>query len=645
MTIRQEVHRRMEEETCRVILHRIGDNTEQEKARFCEEVSKHYGIPFLVIRKIVDRCPVVIKKDLPLKKAELLAIALQSTGASVSVERKRNLSPVFLEFTGGKPYRLGLESFNLRKSPGETWQAFGRVQNIFKEELRDIWTLIQVFDEYGDLVTFEEVPLSINPLPPNESSPFKAIFEKYLPLQKISIAFKTASGNPVPAMDRRRTREWVEVRIAENGKSGGPLPAVEISGEVFSPLESSLPPAIEANEGNLDQHDMRKASMEVSPLAAGEISVVSIEKVKDSVEELAYTFFDKDRQLFEQDNKEELKRLEILKEEDPSQEITQPLVVKETQEEENLHLDFSTNEPMEGAPQTEPALPLFEKEESIAEEKLATSEPKIEGKPTPYPWLDEFKRVIEVDAQEHRDLFLPWFEDQQKEGKFEDPYHSLLTLLIYARFNQTPSSDTALANTQTVCHLMVQTGLSPEQIPPLKGDLFFPSDIWRELYIRAIPKLQEVARRILEEMKWEASDLDRLIRIIPHMTARNSRWVIRILHGWIPGSVPDVSGMPVDIDDGLYRLASRLGVVNPLFDYYQGKNSTGDLKIQSFAKTAFPDDPGKIEGPMSRLGTNDEEGHCLPTQPKCQNCPLGNFCPKLFIDFDPSEKGMILRPG
>jgi hypothetical protein len=240
---------------------------------------------------------------------------------------------------------------------------------------------------------------------------------------------------------------------------------------------------------------------------------------------------------------------------------------------------------------------------------------------------------------------LPWFEDQQKEGKFEDPYHSLLTLLIYARFNQTPSSDTALANTQTVCHLMVQTGLSPEQIPPLKGDLFFPSDIWRELYIRAIPKLQEVARRILEEMKWEASDLDRLIRIIPHMTARNSRWVIRILHGWIPGSVPDVSGMPVDIDDGLYRLASRLGVVNPLFDYYQGKNSTGDLKIQSFAKTAFPDDPGKIEGPMSRLGTNDEEGHCLPTQPKCQNCPLGNFCPKLFIDFDPSEKGMILRPG
>jgi endonuclease III len=137
--------------------------------------------------------------------------------------------------------------------------------------------------------------------------------------------------------------------------------------------------------------------------------------------------------------------------------------------------------------------------------------------------------------------------------------------------------------------------------------------------------------------------LDRLIRIIPHMTARNSRWVIRVLHNWIPEVVSDVSEMPIDIDNGLYRVASRLGVVNPLFDYYQGKNSMGDLKIQSFAKDAFPDDPGKIEEPMSRLGANDEEGCCLPTQPKCEDCPLESICQKLFIDFDPSEKGMILR--
>jgi adenine-specific DNA glycosylase len=89
-------------------------------------------------------------------------------------------------------------------------------------------------------------------------------------------------------------------------------------------------------------------------------------------------------------------------------------------------------------------------------------------------------------------------------------------------------------------------------------------------------------------------------------------------------------------------VASRLGVVNPLFDYYQGKNSMGDLRIQSFARTAFPDDPGKIEGPMSRLGAKDEGGHCWPTEPRCQDCPFEGFCQKLFLDFNPAEKGMIL---
>jgi hypothetical protein len=113
----------MEDGKYRVILHRIGRNTEEEKARFCGEVSENYGIPLPLMRKIADRCPIVIKKDLPFKKAEMLAIAFKSSGASVSVERKRNLSPVFLEFMTVGTYRLGLESSNLRKSPGGAWQV------------------------------------------------------------------------------------------------------------------------------------------------------------------------------------------------------------------------------------------------------------------------------------------------------------------------------------------------------------------------------------------------------------------------------------------------------------------------------------------------------------------------------------------
>jgi len=632
----------MEDEKYRVILHRIGGNTEEEKTRFCGEVSENYGIPLPLMKKIVDRCPIVIKKDLPFKKAEMLAIAFKSSGASVSVERKRNLSPVFLEFMTAGTYRLGLESSNLRKSPGGAWQVFGRVKNISDEELHDAWALIQLFNEYGELITFEEIPLPINPLPPNESSPLRAIFDGELPVQKISIAFKNASGNLLPAMDKRQKREWVEVKIAETGKRNGPLPLAEISEEVLPTFEPQISLIPEGIEEKPEREVTERASVEISTPVAEELPLTSDEEMKNSGEELALTFFEKGRQQQEEEKGKE-ERFEIVTEEDSAQEVIQALMDEGSPEEEELHLDYPTDDRMEDIRRIEPDIPLFEKGGPVTEEKPATVEIKKEGEAFLYPWLEDFKKTIEIYDQMNRDPFLFWFENLQKEGRLEDAYHSLLTLLIYARFNQTHPSDTALKNTQKVFPLTLQTDLPLEEFPPLEGALFFPSEAWRDLYIRAIPKLQEVSRRMMEGKGWETSDLDRLIRIIPHMTARNSRWAIRAIHDWIPGVIFDVSDMDIDISESIYRVASRLGVVNPLFDYYQGKNSTGDLRIQSFARTAFPDDPGKIEEPMNRLGAKDEGGHCWPTEPQCQDCPFESFCQKLFIDFNPAEKGMILR--
>jgi len=633
------VQSHMKDETYRVILHRIGKNTEEEKARFCEEVSKNYGIPLDLMRKIADRCPIVIKKDLPFKKAEMLAIAFKSSGASVSVERKRDLPPISLELITGGTYRLGLESTSLRKSPGGAWQVFGRIKNISTEELRDVWTLIQLFDEYEELVTFEEIPLPINPLPPNESSPLKAIFEGDLPLQKVSIAFKNAAGNPLPAMDKRQKKEWVEVKISEIGVRSRPPSLVEISEEVLHTFEGQ-PPLVP--EEGVEKPEGEGALIEITLPETGEIPLTSKEKIKSSGEELALVFFEKDRQPLEEGKEKEDERFQTVVGEDRSREVIHPLMTEESSEEE-LYLDDLAEDRMEDFRQIESSLSSFEIEEPVAEEKAATVEIKTEEETSLYPWLEDFKKGIEAYDQMNRNPFLIWFENHQEEKQWGGVYPSLLTLLIYARFNQTPSSDTAFENTQKVYHLTIQADQSYEEFPPLKGDLFFPSDVWRDLYIRAIPKLQEVSRRMMEGKNWVTSDLDRLIRVIPHMTARNSRWAIRAIHHWIPGIIPDVSDMPIDITEGLYRVASRLGVINPLFDYYQGKNSMGDLRLQSFARVAFPEDPGKIEEPMSRLGATDEGGHCLPTQPQCQDCPFESFCQKRFIDFDPAEKGMILQ--
>jgi len=633
----------MEDEKYRVILHRIGGNTEEEKARFCGVVSENYGIPLPLMEKIADRCPIVIKKDLPFKKAEMLAIAFKSSGASVSVEKKRNLSPVFLEFMTTGTCRLGLESSNLRKSPGGAWQVFGRIQNISSEELHDVWALIQLFDEYEELIAFEEIPLPINPLSPNESSPFKAIFEGELPVQKISIAFRNASGNPLPAMDKRQKREWVEVKIAETREKSGPLPLTEISEEVLPAFEPQISLIPEGIEEKLEKEGTEGASVEISPPGTEELPLTSDEEIKSPGEEFALNFFEKGGPQQEEKKGKEEERFEIVTEEDRAQEVIRALMDEGTPDEEDLRLDYPADDRTEDIRRIEPDFPLYEKGAPVMGEKPATVETKTEGETFHCSWLEDFKKAIEVYGQMNRDPFLFWFQDLQKKGQFEDAYHSLLTLLIYARFNQTYPSDTALENTKKVFPLMLQTDLPHEEFPPLERALFFPPDVWRDLYIRAIPKLQEVSFRVMEGKGWETSDLDRLIRIIPHMTARNSRWAIRAIHDWIPGVVPDVSDMSIDISEGLYRVASRLGVVNPLFDYYQGKNSTGDMRIQSFARAAFPDDPGKIEEPMSRLGTKDEGGNCWPTEPQCQDCPFESFCQKLFVDFNPAEKGMILR--
>jgi hypothetical protein len=154
--------------------------------------------------------------------------------------------------------------------------------------------------------------------------------------------------------------------------------------------------------------------------------------------------------------------------------------------------------------------------------------------------------------------------------------------------------------------------------------------------------VQQIGKAVLEKSKWRAADLERLMQVIPHMGHQNSRMGLR----WIKELIPDIvevdfSDAFVSVGESLYRVASRLGIVDPHFDYFQGSHSMGDIKIQSFAKMVFPQNPIKIEQPMARMGMEDEQGgHCFPIQPQCEGCLFETFCPRCYIHFNPSEKGM-----
>jgi len=505
----------IEEGRYRILLIGIGGNSKEEKDSFCHNLSKKYNIPILLLKKIVERCPIILKKNLSLKKAEILAKTLKSFGATVTVEERRDFPTISLEFQELVPHQLGLESSCLRKSPRGTWSIIGRIKNISEEMLSDTWALIQLFNVFDELITFEEAPLTINPLPFGEISPFKIVFEGDFTMRRISIAFKNASGQPIAAVDKRKKREWMDVEI--NDEDGHFLSSQVLSQKI---------------------------------------------QQKAIVIELA----------------------------GPSKEM-----VRQARENSSF-----------------------------------------------FPWIEVFKDAVEAFYQRPRDIFTMWFAECQKKGELVNSLHALLTILVHSRFDQANQSINALENTQRVYRILVQQNLILEEIPLLEGTNFVFGEVWRDLFHRALPKVQLIGNAILEKSKWKAFDLERLIQVIPHMGHQNSRLAIRSIHELIPYIVEvDFSDTPISIEESLYRVACRLGIVDPHFDFFRGRNSMGDIKIQSFAKTVFPQNPAKIEEPMTWMGKGEEqEGHCFPTQPRCEGCLFEFFCPKLYFHFNPSEKGL-----
>ena len=680
-----------EEGRYRVLLIGIGGNTEEEKDSFCHSISKNYGIPVPLLKKIVDRCPIILKKNLSLKKAETLAKTLKSYGATLSVEERRNLPPISLEFQELVPHQLALESSYLKKAPRGTWSVIGRVKNISDEMLSDTWALIQLFDALEEFITFEEAPLPINPLPPEEVSPFKVVFEGDFTIKRISVAFKNASGQPIPTVDKRKKREWVEVEINDEDVRFYSPPGIskEIEGR---------PQVIELTEPAEEMVMEKEIEIprETIPLLKQEVGFSLGEEIREERGRDAEEIFEEPLSLtLDEDSSERMpeplaKDFEIASNlqdgneypvgeelksafEHETFQTLPPYIseeLKETTEEEKALGDLEphpddgevTEESRFDASVFEEATQLLEdisggneevevEEEKVEEEKVEegkVEEEKVEeGKveeegPPLFPWIEYFRDAVETYYQKPHDIFSIWFEECRKEGEFKNPLHSLLTILVHARFEQGNQSIKALENTQRVFRLIVQPNLLLEEIPPLEGTPFASGEIWKELFYRAIPKVQQIGNAILEENRWRAFDLEQAIRIIPHMGHPNSQMAIR----WINQLIPDVvelnfSDTPISIGESLYRVASRLGIVDPHFDYYQGRNSMGDIKIQSFAKMAFPQNPVKIEEPMACMGSDKEKGgHCFPTQPRCEGCLFETFCPRLYVKFNPSEKGM-----
>jgi hypothetical protein len=653
-----------EEGRYRVVLLGIGNNTDEEKSSFCQNISKHYSIPSPLLEKIVDRYPVVLKKNIPLIKAEILAKSFKAFGASISIEERRHFPPISLEFQELIPHRLALESSDLRKTQRGIWSVVGRAKNISDETLSDIWVLAQLFEESEEFVAFEETPLPINPLPPGGTSPFKVVFEGDLSVKRVSIAFKTASGQPIPAVDERKKKEWVEVAMEGEGflpslkiatepirrvqavgmakPEEGKLHSMEkvIPREVFDSLEEMVGGGLE-KEMKKEKGGDEERSAEDSLLASPETLEKALDSSLDLFEEERSPGAKESEKTFEQETLGESASpasddLEEKAEESALGEPEEPSVEEKTGE--SSHRDVSVLEEPAQLMKDISEGPKEREEELEGRKGVSANE---QGVPS-IPWIEYFRNAVEAYYQRKDDIFSVWFKECQGKEEFRSSFHALLTILVHCRFDQGNESAKALENTKRVFRIIVPSNLSLDEVPPLEGTPFASGEVWRDLFHRAIPKLKQISNAILEKNRWNASGLEQLLQVIPHVGDQNSRRAIHWINELMGNEVEvDFSDIRITIGEDLYRVASRLGVVNPDIDYYRGRNSIADEKIQSFAKAAFPQNPLKVVEPMAGMGKEEERGgHCFPVNPWCEGCLFETFCPRLFVDFNPSEKGM-----
>ena len=602
----------------RVLLKGIEDDSPEKRESFCRQISEKYHVSFSLLENILDRCPIILKKNLTFRKAQGLARTLKQYGGQISLEEKRGTLPILLEFQQAVPRRLALESARFSKTQGGTWSVTGRIRNISNSEVSDVWVLIQLFEKPETLLTFDEAPIVLNPLPAGESSPFRVLLDGDLAVWQVSVAFKNSAGVPLASEDRRKVEEWDEVKIGDEGDRVSRY-AAPLAGGELRPVEVT-----ESLDGEGLVHGSSTAG-EIPQSHAIEAAALPALKEEKSPEAALVRALEGPLPASETMITQEVS-IEPSLVAPPGGEETELENKGESTEQGAVPEELPESPPKEGLD-----VSVFQEASKLLNEIERRIEQKSEPDLPPFPWMDQFRDAIRRYHLEPRDSFVAWFQTNKKEGRFEGDLHALVTVLAHARFDQAGEEGKGLDNTKRVAPLIMRSKLSFEEIPVLEATEHFSAESWGRFFHKAIPRLQVIGRDIAAKDTWDAADLERLIQVIPHMSGQTSRRAVRWMSQLVPEVITiDFSKTALIIGESLFRVATRLGVVTPQFDTYQDPASRGYAKIQSFSKLAFPEDPLIMEEPMTYLGMNGSKGgHCTPIQPHCEGCLFEGFCPRL----------------
>ena len=253
--------------------------------------------------------------------------------------------------------------------------------------------------------------------------------------------------------------------------------------------------------------------------------------------------------------------------------------------------------------------------------------------------------IIAYAGNRAPDPFMTWYRRKNSEGFFVDDFERALVILIVARFDQVTEAEKALENTITVVEAQALKKLvDRNELPLLHGTQYDNPDDWTDSFCVALPELRKLARHIVDEKEWYAKYLLDLMLSdlkVPEIGPKTSRLAVRWLYELLPGISIDMRTYKIPIDRNVYRVVSRLGIIDPNVDKYLGDDSPADQKIQSFAKRVLPDKQWLLDEPLWSMGRKATKGgHCHPRKSECPKCLFESVCPKMYLDVIPERLGM-----
>jgi len=261
-------------------------------------------------------------------------------------------------------------------------------------------------------------------------------------------------------------------------------------------------------------------------------------------------------------------------------------------------------------------------------------------------WLMKLRNIITAYTRNRApDPFMIWFRKKDSENFFADDLERVLTILVDARFDQRTTAEKALENTIAVVKRGALKGvIAKEKLTPLIPRQGMTAEKWTDLFFSSLPRLHELARKIVTRREWDAAELlDYMLHDfkVPYPGVKTSRLAVRWIHELVPSMRINMTTYRIPIDSLVYRVGCRMGIIDPKIDKYHGENSPADLKIQSFVKQVFPEEPYLLDEPLWSTGRRAiNGGHCFPQNPDCNGCLFQSICPRRSVNIDPAKLGM-----